>query len=168
MLTGSFRRALSFTANATGLRFPELNASFSYIWLRDACRSPSSIDPSTLQKLFATSDIPLDIAPAPNGVQIVQDHLRIEWADGHISTFAEAFLRHHSRPSSQFENPYPSPWDASMIAQTPDLFLEYSSIHTPSGLLAAINQLCRFGIVFIVSSSSIQSWTFMSTLAWCI
>ncbi|KAJ9475677.1 Protoheme IX farnesyltransferase, mitochondrial [Pseudozyma hubeiensis] len=35
---------------------------FDYVWLRDACQAPESVHPSNLQKLFHTSDVPLDIA----------------------------------------------------------------------------------------------------------
>ncbi|OAV89122.1 hypothetical protein PTTG_07857 [Puccinia triticina 1-1 BBBD Race 1] len=39
------------------------NLSIPYLWLRDACQEAHSIDPSTKQKLFKTTDIPLDIHP---------------------------------------------------------------------------------------------------------
>lgn len=32
---------------------------FDYVWLRDACRSPESVHPSTQQKLFHTTDVPI-------------------------------------------------------------------------------------------------------------
>ena len=34
---------------------------FDHVWLRDACQAPQSVHPSNRQKLFHTSDIPLDV-----------------------------------------------------------------------------------------------------------
>ncbi|KAI8451827.1 taurine catabolism dioxygenase TauD, TfdA family-domain-containing protein [Phakopsora pachyrhizi] len=34
-----------------------------YLWLRDSCKSAHSVDPQTSQKLFKTSDIPINIHP---------------------------------------------------------------------------------------------------------
>ncbi|KAI7950332.1 hypothetical protein MJO29_009006 [Puccinia striiformis f. sp. tritici] len=39
------------------------NLEIPYLWLRDSCQESHSIDPRTKQKLFKTSDIPLDIHP---------------------------------------------------------------------------------------------------------
>ena len=36
-------------------------ARYSYVWLRDACTGAASVDPSTRQRLFRTSDVPGDI-----------------------------------------------------------------------------------------------------------
>lgn len=35
---------------------------FDHVWLRDACQAPQSVHPSNRQKLFHTSDVPLDVA----------------------------------------------------------------------------------------------------------
>ena len=35
---------------------------FDHVWLRDACQAPQSVHPSNRQKLFHTSDVPIDVA----------------------------------------------------------------------------------------------------------
>lgn len=35
---------------------------FDHVWLRDACQAPQSVHPSNRQKLFHTSDVPLEVA----------------------------------------------------------------------------------------------------------
>ncbi|TKY88318.1 hypothetical protein EX895_002670 [Sporisorium graminicola] len=35
---------------------------FDHVWLRDACQAPQSVHPSNRQKLFHTSDVPLDVS----------------------------------------------------------------------------------------------------------
>lgn len=151
----------SFTLDDKHLTLPELNSSLSYIWLRDACRSPECVHPSTSQKLFRTSDIPLDIKPATDGVHLTDEGLRIQWTDGHTSLYTTSFLEWHVKLSQAKPNEaaalhrdvLPYSWDHSRIAKSPDLFLEYESIKTPSGLLTAINHLCQYGLLFIVSDS---------------
>jgi hypothetical protein len=38
-------------------------ASFPYVWLRDVCQGPESVEPSSKQKLFKTEDIHVDVKP---------------------------------------------------------------------------------------------------------
>lgn len=50
-------------ADGIALRAPSSGLAhafhFDYVWLRDACRDAASVHPSSQQKLFHTSDIPL-------------------------------------------------------------------------------------------------------------
>ncbi|KAJ6257705.1 hypothetical protein Dda_7493 [Drechslerella dactyloides] len=56
----------------------EQPAVFDNVFLRDSCSCPTCIDPSTQQKLFSTSDIPLDIYP--RRAKISDGKLKIEWS----------------------------------------------------------------------------------------
>lgn len=47
---------VTLEAPAAGVTQPFV---FDYHWLRDACRTPTSVHPSTQQKLFHTTDVPL-------------------------------------------------------------------------------------------------------------
>lgn len=120
--------------------------------MRDSCQSADCIHPSTSQKLHRTSDIAVDIEPAVDGVQLSDDGVHIQWIDGHQSFFPRSFLERYCSPSklSAFHKDVSErPWDVSIISKVPDLFLQYSSLQTPPGLLTAINQLLQYGMLFV-------------------
>ncbi|KAJ7594453.1 hypothetical protein C8J56DRAFT_1161064 [Mycena floridula] len=153
--TNQARRFQSTFTTRDSVVIPQLNnAKFPFLWLRDACQSPASVDPSTSQKLFRLSDIPLDIRP--QSVRFDNEELSIQWVDGHASTFTLSFLQHHSvqpksNPTAALFNQHLDSvlWDRNVISKSPELFIEYGSISTPSGLLKALDHLCRFGLLFI-------------------
>ncbi|KAG0140933.1 hypothetical protein CROQUDRAFT_52502 [Cronartium quercuum f. sp. fusiforme G11] len=84
------------------------NLKFSYLWLRDSCESDSSIDKFTKQKLFKSSDIPLNIYPIKSELLLNdQIELRLTWShhllsnqtkkdEPDISLFKLSFLLNHS------------------------------------------------------------------------
>lgn len=45
----------------------------------------------------------------------------------------------------------------SYLSQASHLFLPYESLHTPSGLLAGINQLSRLGLLVVTGVSNVES-----------
>ncbi|EWC45979.1 hypothetical protein DRE_04772 [Drechslerella stenobrocha 248] len=53
-------------------------AIFDNVLLRDSCTCPTCIDPSTQQKLFGTSDIPVEIYP--RRARVAEGKLKIEWS----------------------------------------------------------------------------------------
>lgn len=127
-------------------------ASFSHQWLRDSCQCPSCVHPSTLQKLHRSSDIPVNIRPVPGGLIASADGVRIRWIDGHESFYGPAFLERYSSPSElQRFHLYveQAHWNASSISQAPDLYIPYKELTEPSRLLDAINQLTKFGLLFV-------------------
>lgn len=143
------------TAGPQGLEIPSLNATYAYRWLRDACTCPSCIHPSTQQKLHRTSDIPASITP--ESVEISDDGVHISWAgpDRHRSFFSQALLAAHAAPSAlhSSHNDVPvAPWpseSALLTASGPDLEVPYGELATPRGLLRAITQLQRTGLLFL-------------------
>ncbi|KAH9988247.1 hypothetical protein BJV74DRAFT_839630 [Russula compacta] len=132
-----------------------MNTTFPYRWLRDACRCPSCIHPSTQQKLHRTSDIPASIAP--ESVETTDDGIHISWAgaDGHRSFFPKASLAVHANAIAlrSHHNDVPTtPWptaSALLAASGGDLEVPYDDLATPRGLLRAITQLQRMGILFL-------------------
>ena len=42
-------------------------------------------------------------------------------------------------------------WDVARLKQERDLFVSYDTLKTPSGLLTAITQLMRYGLLFVRS-----------------
>ncbi|GLB39718.1 putative clavaminate synthase-like protein [Lyophyllum shimeji] len=147
------RKWSTLTAGPSSLTVHSLNASFPYVWLRDSCQSsPDCIHPTTLQKLHRTSDIPLDIKPIENGVHLADNGIRIEWADGHKSFFSSSFLELHSsreKLSVFHKDISPQPWNTTSISNTRDLFVPYGSLREPEGLLTAITQIARYGLLFV-------------------
>ncbi|KAH7907810.1 hypothetical protein BJ138DRAFT_1159160 [Hygrophoropsis aurantiaca] len=146
------RPSLSNVDNDTTLAIPPLNTSFPHRWLRDACRCPSCVHPSTSQKLFRTSDLSSNLKPATDGVILSEDGVHIKWTDGHESFYSNSFLERHSslsKLSSFHKEVEPITWDHPSISKTPDLYLPYDTLGDPSQLLRAITQLTQYGLLFI-------------------
>ena len=143
------------TASPEGLEISSFNTTYAYRWLRDACTCPSCIHPSTQQKLHRTSDIPASIAP--ESVAMSDDGVHISWAepDRHRSFYPRALLAAHADPVGRhsFHNDVPfALWptaSALLAASGPDLDVPYDELATPRGLLRAITQLQRTGLLFL-------------------
>lgn len=76
------RLTLTAKTKAVVLHSPALGfdeASFPYVWLRDVCTAATSVDPSTKQKLFSTTDIKLDVKPRNIKVDEQTHELIIDW-----------------------------------------------------------------------------------------
>ena len=142
-------------ATTEGLLVPSLGATFPYRWLRDACTCPSCVHPSTQQKLHRSSDVPASISPVT--VETTTDGVNISWsgADKHRSLFPLSFLENHTNPSalhSFHQDVQPALWStASALVAISDKYLDvhYSDLETPRGLLRAITQLQRTGLLFV-------------------
>jgi gamma-butyrobetaine dioxygenase len=142
----------SISTGETSLAVHSLGTTFPYVWLRDSCQSPSCVHPSTSQKLHKTSDIPVDIRPAQDGVEVVSDGINIQWITGHKSFYPKSFLERHSSSENLFKyhkDVPQQPWDLSRISNSPNLYLPYTSLQNRSGLLSAMNQLSSYGILFV-------------------
>ncbi|KAH8987991.1 hypothetical protein EDB86DRAFT_2948696 [Lactarius hatsudake] len=143
------------TATPEGLRVLPLSATFSYRWLRDACICPSCVHPSTQQKLHRSSDVPASISPEI--VETTTDGVHIAWssADRHRSFFPLSFLAAHAGPPAlhAFRQDVPAalwPTASALLASSEnDLDIPYSDLGTPRGLLRAITQLQRTGLLFV-------------------
>jgi hypothetical protein len=119
---------------------------------------PSCVHPSTQQKLHRTSDIPASIVPLEKGIETTDDGIRISWAsaDRHRTFFPQAFLAAHASPTSlrSFHNDVPTltPWptaSALLAASGGDIEVPYGDLAKPRGLLRAITQLERTGLLFL-------------------
>ncbi|KAF9034669.1 Clavaminate synthase-like protein [Hymenopellis radicata] len=136
------RRHYSFSVSKRDLHIPELKESFPFIWLRDACRCPRCVHPSTRQKLFRTSDIPSEVRPVEVNA-LTGDELTIKWSTGHESVYDWGFLREHSLSVSRRHG------RGSSITQVPNLFVDYRDLNTEEGLRKAIDQTCLYGLLFV-------------------
>ncbi|KAF9484101.1 gamma-butyrobetaine hydroxylase [Pholiota conissans] len=154
----TFKRTWThLTRDADALKISALgDTAFPYIWLRDACQSEACVHPSTRQKLFKTSDLPVDIAPAAGeeGVRLTAKGVDILWADGHQSSFSRKFLACHARPEALAEYHHDNhigeeAWTRASISRMSDLFVDYEGLNTPKGLVDAITQLAKYGLLFV-------------------
>jgi gamma-butyrobetaine dioxygenase len=151
----------TYTQSTDALTIHSLdNTSFPYIWLRDSCPSSKCIHQLSKQKLHRTSDIPLSIAPigGGGGVKVTSNGIDIDWNDGHKSSFHRKFLERHGSVSELMEEWHldhhlkEETWTNSSISSS-NLFIPYNNILNPSssssGLVQAITQLFKYGLVFI-------------------
>ncbi|KAI0743961.1 Clavaminate synthase-like protein [Daedaleopsis nitida] len=126
--------------------------TYPYVWLRDACQCPSCLHPSTRQKLHRTSDVSPSIRPASEGVQVSQDGVRVAWDSGHRSSYTREFLERYASPASvhTFHRDVERvEWDVERLRREKALFQPYEALRTPEGLLSAITQLTRYGLLFV-------------------
>ncbi|KAI0760910.1 Clavaminate synthase-like protein [Trametes elegans] len=128
--------------------------SYPYIWLRDSCQCPSCVHPSTRQKLHRSSDVDPKLDPPENGLVVAQAGLTITWRSGHRSHYPAEFLNRYAsrRAVEAFHRDVDRvEWDRERVKSARDLFVPYQSLGTPEGLLAAITQLSRYGLIFVTS-----------------
>ena len=127
---------------------------YPYVWLRDSCQCPSCLHPSTRQKLHKTSDIPVTSKPNEGGIRVSNDGVDITWSSGHRSHYPAKFLsRYASRDSLHafHRDVEKVQWDVERLNSAQDLFISYQAISSPAGLLSAITQLTKYGLLFITS-----------------
>ncbi|EPQ55528.1 gamma-butyrobetaine hydroxylase [Gloeophyllum trabeum ATCC 11539] len=146
-------------SNARGLSsqavtIPALdNLTLPYVWLRDSCQCPSCIHPSTRQKLHRTSDL-VAARPVPGGVAYHHDEgvLRVKWEGGHESAYERGWLERYADPGklAAFHREVERvEWDAKRVSESSALFVPYEDLQKPAGLLTAIEQLVKYGLLFV-------------------
>jgi gamma-butyrobetaine dioxygenase len=149
---------LRINVSSDGLVLSSQNTSsnlLTFPWLRDACQCSHCIHPSTRQKLFHTTEVDPNITPAKVEVDPDSNLVNVNWNDGHNSHFSYEFLQRNSNPSSlsTFNRDVAArPWSiSSLVGESgQNLFNSYQDLtSSPSSLLAAIRQLCTYGILFV-------------------
>ncbi len=93
------------------------SSRFHYLWLRDNC--PQLLHSTTGHRIVETSTIPADVRPALAEITDAGD-LRVEWEDGHVSTFPARWLRDHDYSNGVRAQLTPLVlWDAGMVDEIP-------------------------------------------------
>jgi len=80
--------------------------------------------------------------------------VEITWASGHISHYPKSFLELYASPKrlrAFHQEVGAKRWDGDAIRSVSNLFLPYASLQAPVGLLAAITQLTRYGLLFVTN-----------------
>ena len=139
-----------------------LGINFDKLYLRDACSCSSCIDPSTSQKLFESATIPLNIEVESS--QILPDgSAQIAWKNDipgysqHKSTFPPEFFKNYLRThQSQIPPSFPCrvSWDCAMLTDNARSVTYDEFVNSPRALHGSLNQLHRYGIVFLHSIPS--------------
>lgn len=131
---------------------PSLRASFPNVWLRDSCRCPSCIHPSTRQKLHRSSDFSEGVAP--RSAKAVDNALHIVWDSQHTSSYPLEFLERYSSPSklAAFHKDISAkPWKADLFASksADEILIPYAKLSDPRTLLSVYTRLLQYGLVFL-------------------
>lgn len=160
---GLFRKAVhspksSLTTNSVDI------ANYHPLFLRDACRCPSCVDPSTKQKRFQTTDIPHGIRvhyheTLPDG------SVKISWENDipsfiyptspeHHDTilpasFFSAHATQHNLQTQTLYDVYPRTWDKTTIARELVTISYGKYINNDLALYKALWALRRYGLVII-------------------
>ncbi|QBM86833.1 gamma-butyrobetaine dioxygenase [Metschnikowia aff. pulcherrima] len=137
-------------------------ASFSTVFLRDACDLPGSVDYSTKQKLFTTAQVArgLEIYKAPSVIRKDgQNFLEVQWKhqDGstHESSFSEKFLSKSCSLNGRMRGKhFPREkvfWTEKDLIQGMKLlnFDYYAYLEGNSTFQKALKALNKYGICFI-------------------
>ncbi|KAF2099663.1 Clavaminate synthase-like protein [Rhizodiscina lignyota] len=133
-----------------------IHHQFNNYFLRDSCRCPKCVDPSTQQKLFQTSDIPINISVREEQI-VVNDQgrevIHLAWDkdvpgySDHITEIPVGFLRglaaENSKSSGRVQ------WDKARM-ENEILWIDYEDYMTSnSAVLNALRQLSSHGLVFL-------------------
>ncbi|GJE97653.1 Clavaminate synthase-like protein [Phanerochaete sordida] len=134
--------------------------TYPYHWLRDSCQCPQCVHPTNQQKLHRTSDIPVDVRPERDSLQLSDDGIRVTWGPDHTAFYPSGFLERYSDSSKlqQYHHDVdPASWDQQQIQSVSDLFMDYGELDSPAGLLRALTQLSRYGLIFVTGVSPVET-----------
>ena len=110
-----------------------ISTTLPHLWLRDNCDCSDCRIAQTDEKKFMISSVPADLAPA--SAELIGDQLRIDWQDGHRSTYRGNLLRSYTSTDA----------DTSLSSWPPD-FRPYRCDYRPflDDDRTAANAIARF------------------------
>ena len=138
--------------------------SFDTFFLRDMCPCPKCVDTSTRQKLFNTTDLPIDIVPRAIKVKS-KGVLEVIWnhpeEHPHVSHYdPEVLLRYSTskrRRDFRFPAPIPVYWDGEMMKQN-ILRVDYESVLKDDETLhQLLMQIHLYGLAYFVNVPSVNT-----------
>lgn len=133
----------------------ETDTSFHYVWLRDNCWCPECKIAQSAERRLFTATIGDHIAATQAEYDVAQG-LRIEWNDGHRSTYSPQWLRTHdySQAARAGRRHSPTLWDAS-LTQVPR-FEHADVVRTTEGQLAYLDALRDYGVAVVSNTPSVD------------
>lgn len=140
------------------------SSSFTSVFLRDSCSCVRCVDPSTTQKRFETADIPLEIRPESLDLR-GDGSVHIKWErdipgfENHVSVYDPSFydrnkdLQSRLKATSNVQDRR-NLWDCEIMSRKFET-VDYSSyINSPTTRLSCLNNLHRYGLLFLNSVPS--------------
>lgn len=149
------RSRLVFVPDGVLLYRGEQSDAISHQRLRDNCRCPRCIDPSTRQKLRSSgSAASIKLSKAFEGYDAAgQKGVHFVWSDGHSSFYGEEHLRDmvafsegKTNVNHHFKRRF---WDQEILLQSPNLRMTYDQVQSKEGLLAMLRQAQVYGLVVV-------------------
>lgn len=138
------------------------NVTFSTVFLRDACTSSESVDPSTRQKSFTTAYVARNLETCEEPSVVTKNgvtYLEVQWKhhDGskHISSYSEDFLQESRDLSSRMQGKFFSGekvyWTGKdLIKDMKLLNLDYRAyLEGQDTFTNALKALNKYGICFV-------------------
>jgi gamma-butyrobetaine dioxygenase len=124
---------------------------FHHVWLRDNCGCATCRVPQSGERALFTATIRDDIAPVHTRVTVRDQSpfLEVEWNDGHVSSFAVAWLleRDYSNQARRPSGPAPVLWDAT-LSSVPT-FEHADVLGTSEGQIAYLEAVRDYGVAVV-------------------
>ena len=132
------------------------------LWLRDVCPCPRCVDPSTSQKLFQTSDLPLDIEAKV--IEATNTTFKVAWTNDlpmygpeHVSTYQEEMIDTYGAPMKMGIEGFGAGalqvklrlWDKTEM-ESGIMFIDFADYNaSEDAVFEVLKQLKMYGLVFI-------------------
>lgn len=125
-----------------------IDRHFHYVWLRDNCWCDACKAPQSGERVLYTGDIPDDIHAVRAHLD-AEGLLRVEWSDGHRSTYTSRWLDRHdySTAARAGRRHEPVLWDAT-LAQVPS-FEHADVVGSTDGQFAYLDALRDYGVAVV-------------------
>ncbi len=128
---------------------------FHYVWLRDNCWCDDCRVTQSGERRLFTADIPDDIAPVDVRLDANQGALRVDWSDGHLSSYDLTWLDVHDYSNHEDRvHPHVTLW-ASTLPSVPRF--EHDDVVTDSGVqMAYLQALREYGVAIVSHTPSVD------------
>lgn len=137
---------------------------FDTVFLRDSCKCPACVDPHSRQKLFQTSDIPLDLEGRCRTVEMADGSgrlgIEVQWATDvpsygpeHRTTISIDWLRRALNTEVELRGGYRHDervlWDRDTMTKN-NKWVDYNDwMNDDAALFEALTHLHRYGLLFL-------------------
>jgi gamma-butyrobetaine dioxygenase len=151
-----FRRKLHLAKNTLELKSKSLvvglpeRTEFHYSWLRDNCRCPQCVHPSTQQKLISSGQIG---QPKPSYVNLLKNKIEITWPPTNSSVEHKTIINLNYLKKHNYNNKFEpcvqyKPWNSEQFKARRKT-LHFNTFNTPDGFKNALEQLHYNGLLFL-------------------
>jgi alpha-ketoglutarate-dependent taurine dioxygenase/DUF971 family protein len=130
-------------------------SSFHYVWLRDNCWCDECRVAQSGERRLFTADIPDDIAPVEQGLDVDETALRVAWNDGHHSSYDLTWLDVHDYSNrSDRVDPRVTHW-GSTLSSVPRF--EHDEVKAdPNVQMAYLQAVREYGAAIVSNTPSVD------------